>query len=247
MTRFRIVACGLLLLLGTSAVIASTYAWNKLKRPPISLAEALTLVEKTLGKEAATRYCLNASLNGNQNGNGQEGAWNFIYAANDGSRNRVWVDMQGKVSVDLWNGPVDPEEKKGPHRDLNDVKRQLEALFQQYKIDAQLVLENDVLRADYRTRDFLVYEEKSPGEFGEQPVTMRGPKADGVWLEIRLTNQIDRRDYFCDDDPHYWSWQRGTFYTTVPTRYLSVDMRSGRTFNAAFVYQVRELFGNSTR
>src|SRR5687768_383066 len=103
--RTMLTAAVVAMTLASTVAVASLYSWNDAKRPPISLAEALTRAEKLLGDDAANRYCVSVSLYGDETGEGKKGAWNLLFAAADGSKKHVYIDMQGKSDVKLWNGP----------------------------------------------------------------------------------------------------------------------------------------------
>ena len=103
----------------------SLYSWVDSNRPPVSLREALMKAEEMLGKERERYYCVNAHIWGNERGDEKDGAWNLMFAAKDGSRKHVYVDMQGASEVKLWNGPVDWKANAGRRTDLHDIRDRL--------------------------------------------------------------------------------------------------------------------------
>lgn len=229
----------------SSVAWASLYAWNDAKRPPISLADALDRAEKLLGDDAANRYCVSVSLFGDETGDGKEGAWNLWYAAADGSKKLVYIDMQGESDVELWNGPIDWNKNDGRRTDLADVRRRLEQLFAKERMKAAFEVQQDRLLVTYNVREFQVYPKREDGSYADELEKFPGPADNGIWLEARIVDKPDRRDYGYDGGP-YWKWVRGTYVLTQPGRFLSIDLRYGPNVNYEVVRQVWDIFGEPT-
>ena len=245
MSRSIVFLAAMALVLASTITFASLYSWNEAKRPPITLSDALARAEKLLGDDAPNRYCVSVSLFGDDTGAGKHGAWNLLFAAADGSKKHVYINMQGRSDVKLWNGPIDWNKQEGRRIDLDDVRRRLEELFKNEGIAPEIHLRDDVLLLTHRTREFQVYSELADGGYANQLQQVPGPAADGIWLKMRLTNQVDRREYGFNEGP-YWRWVRGTYFLTQPGQFLSVDFRYGSKVSDRVVTQIWDTFGEPT-
>lgn len=243
--RAMVTAAVLAIAIPPTVALASLYFWNDAKRPPISLAEALTRAEKLLGDDAANRYCVSVSLYGDETGEGKKGAWNLLFAAADGSKKHVYIDMQGKSDVKLWNGPIDSKKNDGRRTDLADVRRRLEELFGNEGIKAEYEAEQDRLVVKYKVRDFQVYPRQEDGSYSEQLQAMPGPEGEGIWLQVQMVDKPDPREYGYSDGP-YWQWVRGSYFTTTPGRFLSIDLRYGPSVKYEIARQMWDIFGEQT-
>lgn len=246
MKRSYVLAAILASVLCCPLAFASLYSWNDARRPPISLREALARAEKLLGDEAPNRYCVSVALYGDETGDGKKGAWNLLFAAADGSKKHVYIDMQGNSHVTPWNGPIDRKKNEGARKDLGDVRRRLEELFAKEGIVAEFDAQEDGLTVQHHTRTFRVHPERADGSYGEQPWEAPGPAADGVWLRLQAVDRPDRREEFgCDDGP-YWRWHRGTYVLAQPGKFLAVDLRYGRKVKHEIISQMQQVFGERT-
>ncbi len=231
--------------LASTAALASLYSWNDAKRPPISLSDALARAEKLLGEDAANRYCVDATLYGDASGEGKEGAWNLFFAAADGSKKLVYIDMQGKSDATLWNGPIDWKKNDGRRTDLADVQRRLEELFAKEHLKASFDAHQDRLLVMYNAREFRIYPQREDGTYGKELKQIPGPAGDGIWLQMQIVDKPDAREYGFDDGP-YWKWVRGTYLLTKPGRFLAVDLRYGPKVKYEVARQIWEIFGEQT-
>jgi hypothetical protein len=231
--------------LGSTVAFASLYSWNDAKRPPISLADALVRAEKLLGDDAANRYCVSVSLFGDETGEGKEGAWNLWFAAADGSKKQVHIDMQGKGDVMPWNGPIDWKRNDGRRTDLADVRRRLETLFAKEGIMATFEAHQDRFLVTYKTREFQIYPQREDGSYVEELKNVLGPAGDGIWLQVQIVEKPDPRDYGYDDGP-YWRWVRGTCFTTQPGKFVAIDLRYGPNVKYEVARQIWDIFGEDT-
>jgi hypothetical protein len=245
MKRMMLAAAVAAIALVSTVALASLYLWNEAKRPPISLADALARAEKLLGEDAANRYCVDVSLFGDASGEGKEGAWNLLFAAADGSKKIVYIDMQGKGDVKPWNGPIDWKKTDGRRIDLADVQRRLEELFAKEHIKASFGAHQDRLLVTYNARDFQIYPQREDGAYGEELKKVSGPGGDGIWLQIQIVDKPDERAYGFNDGP-YWKWVRGTYLLTQPGRFLAVDLRYGPNVKYEVARQIWEIFGDPT-
>jgi hypothetical protein len=212
---------------------------------PISLADALAKAEKLLGADAANRYCVSVSLYGDETGEGKKGAWNLLFAAADGSKKHVYIDMQGKGDVDTWNGPIDWKKNDGRRTDLADVRRRLEELFTREGIQAVFEARQDRLLMTYKAREFQIYPQREDGSYAAELEKAPGPAGDGVWLQVRIVDKPDSREYGYDDGP-YWKWVRGTYFLTQRGKFLAVDFRYGPNVKYEIARQMWDIFGEQT-
>ena len=238
--RTMLTAAVVAMTLASTLAVASLYSWNDAKRPPISLADALARAEKLLGEDAANRYCVSVSLYGDETGGGEEGAWNLLFAAADGSKKHVYINMQGKSDVKLWNGPIDWKKNDGRRVDLADVRRRLEELFTKEGIKADYEAQQDRLLVKYKVRDFRVYPVQEDGSYSEQLQTIPGPGGEGIWLQVQIVDKPDPAEYA---DGPYWQRLRGTYFTTTRGRFLSVDLRYGPNVKYEVARQMWAVFG----
>ncbi|MGC4005528.1 MAG: hypothetical protein QM811_21380 [Pirellulales bacterium] len=248
MKRFlpAIVACCGIALASTLAY-ASLYGWNNLKRPPISLADALTCAEVHLGEDAKNRYCVGATLYGDRRNDGTRGKWNLCFAAADGSVKNVTCDMQGNVDVSV-HTPSAEQLRALATVDLDDLQHRLGEILARHKVDAKVVVEEGVLKIRHRTRTFQIHLPDEKAGFSEDARTVTGPAHDGFWLEARLVEEIDRsfRDYGAEPG-EYWRTQSGTYYTKTEGRYLAVDLRFGRGLDEKLAQDLGNAFGIITQ
>jgi hypothetical protein len=231
--------------LASTVTFASLYRWNAAKRPPIALADALSRAEKLLGDDAANRYCVSVSLFGDETGEGKEGAWNLVFAAADGSKKNVYINMQGKSDVQIWNGPLDKMKNEGRRTDLADVRKRLDELFTKEGIHAKYESLQDSLTVKYEVRDFQIYPEQEDGSYSSKLETVPGPNGDGIWLQVQIVDKPDLRVYRYDDGP-YWRWLRGTYFTTKSGKFLSIDLRYGPNVKYEVMRQMEQIFGDET-
>jgi hypothetical protein len=197
----------------------------------------------SLDKDAANRYCVSVQLYGDESGQGKEGAWNLLFAAADGSRKHVLINMQGEGSVSPWNGPVDEKSSIGRRTDLGDIRRRLEDVFSSEGIKANVVDEAGGLLITYKTRQYQVYPQRKDGNFAESLQAVSGPAIDGIWLQLRVVDQPDRRAYAFDDNGPYWRWLRGTYFLAQPGKFLAVDLRYGANVKWEVRRQIVDAFG----
>ena len=90
---YNLFIVGVLIVSVAGTACASLFGWRDRVRPPVSLRKALDISERELGDDLKNRYCVNVSLYGNPTGSPKPGAWNLLFAAADGSKKHVYVDM----------------------------------------------------------------------------------------------------------------------------------------------------------
>ena len=231
--------------LASTVAFASLYAWNDAKRPPIPLSDALSRAEQLLGDDTDNRYCVSVTLFGDENGEGKEGAWNFLFAAADGSKKHVFIDMQGKSDIKLWNGPVNWKKNDGRRTDLNDVRRRLVEFFAKEGIKAEVKATQNRLLITHKTREYQIYPQLEDGRYAEELKSVPGPSGDGIWLQMQIVDKPDTREYGYHGGP-YWRWIRGTYFLTEPKKFLSVDFRYGGNVKYEVVRQIWDVFGEKS-
>jgi hypothetical protein len=206
----------------------------------------LNKAEELLGDDAKDRYCIGVLLYGNKEGDGKGGAWNLFYAAEDGSKKHVYINMDGRSDVKLWNGPIDWTKHEGRRTGLDDVKTRLQQLFKKQGIDAAIEIEGEKLTCNYNTREFQTYEKLDDGSYGEKLIKTVGPKSDGftsVALEQKSIGHGWRDGY--DDGPYWRQYQRMHLITTAET-YLKVEVKYGHECNYQFSKEMFRIFGETT-
>jgi hypothetical protein len=244
MKRLSVASVIVVFIACSTMAFASLYSWNDVKRPPMSLVEAISKAEQLLGDDAVNRYCVSVHLYGDETGEGKEGAWNLFYAATDGSKKHVYMNMQGKAEVTLWNGPIDWKKNSGRRASLADVRRRLEELFSKEGLAAQFVVDDDLLTVTHRTRIFEVHPYRE-GDYADKLEQILGPDSAGIWLRIQAVDKPDPRMDDYADGP-YWRWLRGTYFLSEPGKFLSVDLRYGPKVKYEIIRQVWQIFGDRT-
>jgi hypothetical protein len=230
-----------------STAVASLYSRSPKKRVPVSLRDALTKAEELLGDDAKNRYCVGVSLYGNKEGDGKGGAWNLFYAAEDGSKKHVYINMDGRSDVKLWNGPIDWTKHEGRRTGLDDVKTRLEQLFKKQGIDAAIQIEGEQLTCTYKTRDFQTYEQIDDGSYGENLIKTVGPQSDGFTIVAQIQKSIDLGWHDGYHDGPYWRLYRRTHLMTAPETYLKAEVKYGHKCNYEFRNEMFRIFGETTQ
>ena len=237
----------LLLAAATASATFSLYGWNDIHRPPVSLNDALAEGTKLLGDDAANYYCVGADLYGNREGDGKEGAWNILYAANDGSRKHVYVNMRSEASIKNWNGPVDWKKNDGRRNDVADVKNRLVELLKSNSIEFEINEDsNDRLTISSSTREFRLHEENDDGSYSANTVAVIGPNADGVWIDVRLREKQPPEFPYRWQGP-YWRMSRGNYILTNGKGFLTSNIRYGNDFSSKIVDQMNQIMGDPVK
>ncbi len=240
MRRLLLIAvCIALLVTGTS--FAELFKWRARVRPPVSLKEALDIGEKLLGDDAKKRFCIDVSIYGNPMGAPKPGAWNLLFAAEDGSKKHVYVDMDGNGNLSTWNEAIDWTNDAGRRKNLHDVQKRLEALFDKERLDATIDRDGERLIGRYRTRTYEIYRAEKNGAFSETLTTEVGPKNDGFTFEAQIVDE--GTDYFHFDYGPYWTEYTQLYPTTEKGKLILVRKRYGRDFKQELHSQIDQAFG----
>jgi hypothetical protein len=239
--RFIWMAFAVVLIACGYSAFASLYFWHDKMRPPISLRDALARADELLGPDGRNRYCVSVSLYGSKEGDGKSGAWNLLYAAADGSKKNIHVNMRGEGRVDDWNGPIDWTKNAGARTSLEDVRQRLQTLFEKEGMNTRVTVADNRLTAAYLTRTYKAYPDDGNGNFGERLEEMTGPKSNRIWLEVHVVEQPDWREQTYANG-WYWQWQRAT-YALGDGRFLAVDLRYGKQVKREIVDQMEQIFG----
>ena len=240
MKRLIVMVVIIALVLSATVALATSYRWNDSKRPPISLSGALARAEKLLGEDAANRYCVSVYLAGD-GGDGKLGGWNLFYAATDGSKRLVMIDMQGNSQVKPWNGPISSKVNRDRRKDLAEVRRRLDELFAKEVMKATFTAGSDSLLVEYKTREFQVYSRRDDGSYSEKLETVRGPEADGIWIRIQQTNELEPEKEYVHGP--YWNENYDAYILTTEGKFISVDLRYGLNSKEEVIRQVHDVFG----
>ena len=231
---------GLMLLTPTLA-LADVFGWEDRVRPPVSLQEALTIGEKLLGDDAKNRYCVEVSIYGNPFGAAKPGAWNLYFAAPDGSKKQVYVDMDRNSKVTTWNEAIDWTKDAGRRNDLKDAYVRLQALFKKEHLDVHLELKDGHLLGSYRTRKYQVYTTKDDGSYSDQLTEQVGPAADGFAFDAEIVDEGQK--YFRFDSAPYWEEHTLEYPTSVKGKLLVARKQIGRRVLRYMEDQIDQAFG----
>ena len=219
---------------------SSTFDWNDHVRPPVSLEKAIELSREQLGDDYANRYCVRVSLYGNPTGGPKPGQWNLFYAAENGSKKHVIVDMDGNAAAGVWNQAIDWNQNKGKRADLADIKKRLQIFFDKERLGVEFSESNGKVVVTHRTRMFQVHQLMEDGRFDDQLTELRGPASDGFIIEYYLTNKPVSASY---ENGIYWS----VFAKTVPLQtkdnYVHFSITEGRRIKREYVLQLIQIFG----
>jgi len=240
----RSIVVSLLFCLAASTALGSLYSWNPKKRPPTTLADALGIAKNLLGNDAVHRYCVAARLYGSAEGDGKSGAWNLYYAAEDGSRKQVYINMSGERSVRLWNGPVDWTKHDGRRTGISDVKKRLEELFDRHKLNVDIKLNGATLSARYKTRTFRTYHETVEGQYSDILTETVGPLPNGLVIEVEESPTFirDWHDGYLGIGP-YWRFYRRLHLLTQEDKFLKVEFRYGTDLSGDIRNEICDVFG----
>lgn len=220
---------------------ADMFKWRDRVRPPVSLKQALTIAETLLGDDAKNRFCIEVSIYGNPMGAPKPGAWNLFFAADDGSKKYVYVDMDGNGRISTWNEAIDWTKDAGRRRDMQDVQGRLKALFEKEKLDATLERNGEQLIARYRMRMYDIYRTEKDGSFADDLTKEAGPKHDGFIIDAQIVEE--GTDYFHFDQGPYWIELTQLFPTTEKGKLILVRKRYGRNFKTELLAQIDQAFG----
>lgn len=217
------------------------FKWRDRVRPPVSLKEALNIGERLLGDDAKNRFCVDVSIYGNPIGAPKPGAWNLLFAAEDGSKKHVYVDMEGNGTLSTWNEAIDWKKDAGRRKDLNDAQSRLESLFEKENLEVTLTREHGRLVGHYRTRSYAIYKPDQLGAFAEELTTEVGPKIDGFMFDAEIVD--DGTDHYHFDYGPYWTEYTQLYPTTEKGKLILVRKRLGRQIKQEMQMQIDQAFG----
>jgi hypothetical protein len=232
-----------LLCLTPAIAYASLYRWVDTNRPPVTLAAALEKGESLLADDAIRYYPVSVSLFGNAKGDGKGGAWNIFYGCSDGSKKHVYVNMQGEASIKDWNGPVDKMATEGRVTDLTDLKHRLEKLMTSHKMPLDTIELNDKkLSIRSRTREYQLHPELGDGEYGQATVSVIGPKAEGVVIDVVLHSKQPPTKPYRWKGP-YWGVTEQNYILASGNGYLELSFLHGPALSSDIVDRMERCFG----
>lgn len=221
--------------------VENSFRWRDRVRPPVSLQAALKIGEELLGDEAKNRWCVDVSISGNPHGAERPGAWHLLFAAADGSKKQVYVDMDGNGKLSPWNEAIDWKKDKGRRTDLNDAFLRLKDLFKKENLGSEIAMEGNRLVGRYKTRSYHVYPSNPDGSFTDDLAVEVGPKHDGIIFEAQtVSDGNERGDYQIRP---YWLEDTRSYPTTQERKFILVKMRYGREFPKEIKAQMEQAFG----
>ncbi|XZE36338.1 hypothetical protein SH501x_001900 [Pirellulaceae bacterium SH501] len=244
--KTKLVIAALLCFLPAMAY-ASLYSWVDTNRPPVTLSAALGKGELLLANDAKRYYPVDVRLYGNAEGDGKTGAWNIIYGCSDGSKKQVYVDMQGEAKIEDWSGPVDKMATEGRVTDLTELKQRLEKFMFSHNMPLDTVeLRKESLSIRSRTREFKLHPELDNGEYGQETVTVIGPKADGVVIDVVLHSKQPPAKPDRWNGP-YWGIIEQNYILAKGNGYLELSLLHGSGLPYEVVNRMERCFGERTQ
>ena len=236
-----------LLFFAPAMAYASLYGWVDTNRPPVTLAAALEKGESLLADDAIRYYPVGVSLYGNAKGDGKGGAWNIFYGCSDGSKKHVYVNMQGEANIKDWNGPVDKMATEGRVTDLMDLKQRLEKFMNSHDMPLDTIeLKDESLSIRSRTREFQLHPELEDGEYGQETVSVIGPKADGVVIDVVLHRKQPPTKPYSWKGP-YWGVTEQNYILASGNGYLELSFLHGFALSSDIVNRMERCFGERTQ
>jgi hypothetical protein len=216
-----LVLCSSILISMCGVGYAVIIHWDVRVRPPVSLREALDISEKFLGDDSANLYCVGAILYGRADKHGKGGVWNLDFAAADGSRKYIGVNMNREVSL---NPVMRPEERTW--RDISQVQTDLAKLFNDEDIQISLSEAGDRLVAGLRTRTYRIHERKLDGSYADTLSDEIGPEHDGVYVEAKMVEMGVTSQLKQEQGP-YWDEYSETYPVGDSGRMMAIKVRFG--------------------
>jgi hypothetical protein len=232
---------GSVFLAACGTCLATLFKWRDRVRPPVSLREALDIGEQLLGDDATNRYCVEVSIFGNPMGAPKPCTWNLFFAAGDGSKKHVYVDMDRNAKLSTWNEAIDWTKDAGRRKDLKDVQSRLAELFKKENLDVEIVLQNEQLIGSYRTRTYRVYKNELDGSYSDTLVDEIGPKHDGFSFDAEFVDE--GADYYHFKSRPYWIENTQVYPTAIEGKLIVVQKRAGRDFPEELHSQIDQAFG----
>lgn len=243
---YRLVAvCWIVLM--TPGDSSSLYLWNVRHRVPVPLAEALARAKRALGDDAANRYCVRVRLFGNAAGDGKEGAWNFGFAAKDGSQIAVSVPMIGEPRVRPGHKAIDWKKRQGRRSDLNDAIRQVKLVLRKRKVPARFAREGATTTVTFRTRTYQVHQNLADGSYSPDLTGEVGPKADGFLLLASECADYPRTWVWGGFQRPYWTSDRRVYMTHEKDRFIKVEVLYGSDADFDLLREIGDAFGEEAR
>jgi len=224
----------------TFANRSSMFRWHDHVRPPISLERALEISREQLGDDYENRYCVEVALYGNPYAQPKPGAWNLFFAAEDGSKKHVYINMDGDAEVKMWNHAIDWEKNKGLRSDLADIRTRFEEFLEKEELDASITHTDEKTVVSFHARSFYVHEPTDDGSYEAHYSQTVGPDSDGFIVEFWLTDTPTTLAY---KQRPYWTERTGTRPLTTKNSFVHFVMRSGVNLKREYDSQIAQIFG----
>jgi hypothetical protein len=195
--------------------------WPRDTSPPISLADALRMAEKSLRQVPPERYCYHARLVAPPCQDVHHGGWLLYFPASDGTQTEVTVRMDGKVQIDEryiddeWVGSIylnrwanlevnhefDRRDMKpgDPSVLLRAIGNRVAKLLAERSVVASVEVSGSDLAVKYKTTTYRVYpwsRTENGYAYSKELRDAVGPTADGFWLQARVVPKESACDIF---------------------------------------------------
>ena len=233
-----LVLCAIMPMAVTSRI--SLFRWHDHVRPPVSLERALEISKAKLGDDYENRYCVEVQLFGNPYALPRPGVWNLYFAAEDGSKKHVSVDMDGEATVEMWNEAIDWEKNRGLRHDLEDIRKRFRDFLAKEKLEASTIESNEKTVVSFRQRSFHVHLSNDDGSYQAELSEIAGPDADGFIVEFWVTDTPATPDR---QQRAYWTERSKAVPLTSPNTYVQTIFKTGPRLKREYRDQIEQIFG----
>lgn len=230
----------LILLVPSLQIAATTYEWHYKVRPPVSLPVAHGLAARAINDEAS--FCIDASLVGNKEGTPSPGHWTLLFSNGNGEQHYVYVDMESHVSVERVLHKAPPGDSR--IASSTDALRVLPEFLKSQRIDGTVMMVNDVVVVNVKSRTFQVHELREDGEFSETLQTITGPSRNGFVVYIQQQAAEYRLPTQHNVQSPYFARASNRFASSEKGMSLSVVIEYGHAVPIELVSRVLGLFGS---
>ena len=162
-------------------------------------------------------------------------------------KKHVYVNMQGEANIKDWNGPVDKMAAKGRVPDLMDLKQRLEKFMASHDMPLDAIeLKDESLSIRSRTRKFQLHPELDAGEYGQDTVSVGGPKSRGIVIDVVLHDKQPPAKPYRWEGP-YWGITEQNYILANGNGYLELTFLHGAAASPDVVDRMERCFGERTK